>query len=240
MDERLTPTWKPVEAIPAALAVFILAGLLSVPIFLVVRSEATELLLGAIAFGVALFLVPVLWVRVLHHQPASVLGLSSQRAPRDLLAGVGSGLALFLLTVLVVAPAFYAVVTLFTGERVTPPSQPILPAEPSGGQIVLGALAAVVAAPIAEEVFFRGFLFGALRRRLPFWAAGVISGVVFGAFHVIPLLIPLMVFVGIGLAYVYERRGSLLASIAAHSAFNMVGYTLIVTEWPFVPLRAIT
>jgi membrane protease YdiL (CAAX protease family) len=37
-----------------------------------------------------------------------------------------------------------------------------------------------------------------------------------------------MVFVGIGLAYIYERRGSLLASIAAHSAFNMVGYTLIV------------
>lgn len=228
MDERLTPTWKPVEAIPAALAVFILAGLLSVPIFLVVRSEATELLLGAIAFGVALFLVPVLWVRVLHRQPVSVLGLSSQRAPRDLLAGVGSGLALFLLTVLVVAPALYAVVTLFTGERVTPPTQPILPAGPSGGQIVLGALAAVVAAPIAEEVFFRGFLFGALRRRFPFWAAAVISGVVFGAFHVIPLLIPLMIFVGIGLAYVYERRRSLLASIAAHSAFNMVGYTLIV------------
>lgn len=228
MDERLTPTWKPVEAIPAALAVFILAGLLSIPVFLVVRSEATELLLGAIAFGVALFLVPVLWVRLLHHQPASVLGLSSQRAPRDLLAGVGSGLALFLLTVLVVAPAVYAVVALFSGERVTPPTQPILPAGPSGGQIALGALAAIVAAPVAEEVFFRGFLFGALRRRFPFWAAAVISAAVFGAFHVIPLLIPLMVFVGIGLAYVYERRGSLLASIAAHSAFNMVGYTLIV------------
>lgn len=228
MDGRLTPAWKPVEAIPAALAVFLGAGLLSVPIFLVVRSEATELLLGAVAFGVALFLVPVLWVRLLHHQPASALGLSSQRAPRDLLAGVWSGLALFLLTVLVVAPAVYAVVALFTGERVTPPNQPILPAGPSGGQIALGALAAIVAAPVAEEVFFRGFLFGALRRRFPFWAAAVISGVVFGAFHVIPLLIPLMVFVGVGLAYVYERRGSLLASIAAHSAFNMVGYTLIV------------
>lgn len=228
MDERLTPTWKPVEAIPAALAVFILAGLLSVPIFVVVRSEATELLLGAIAFGVALFLVPVLWVRLLHHQPVSVLGLASQRTPRDLLTGVGAGLALFLLTVLVVAPAVYAVVALFSGERVTPPTQPILPAGPSGGQIALGALAAIVAAPVAEEVFFRGFLFGALRRRFPFWAAAVISAAVFGAFHVIPLLIPLMVFVGIGLAYVYERRGSLLASIAAHSAFNMVGYTLIV------------
>jgi membrane protease YdiL (CAAX protease family) len=54
-----------------------------------------------------------------------------------------------------------------------------------------------------------------------------LSGAVFGAFHVIPLLIPVMIFVGIGLAYVYERRGSLFASIAAHSAFNVVGYTII-------------
>jgi membrane protease YdiL (CAAX protease family) len=55
-------------------------------------------------------------------------------------------------------------------------------------------------------------------------------------FHVIPLLIPLMIFVGFGLAYIYERRGSLFASIAAHSTFNVIGYTLIVTEWPWSSL----
>lgn len=228
MDQRLTPAWKPAEAILAILAVFGLAGLLSVPIFLVVQSESTELLLGAITFGIALFLVPVLWVRFLHHQPLSVLGLSSRRPSRDLLAGAGAGLALFLLTVIVVAPAVYALITLFTGDRVIPPSQPVLPDEPSNGQIALGAVAALVAAPVAEEVFFRGFLFGALRRRFRFRYAAPISGAVFGAFHVIPLLIPLMIFVGVGLAYIYERRGSLLASIAAHSTFNLIGYTLIV------------
>lgn len=228
MEERLAPAWKPAEAVLAILVVFGLAGLLSVPIFLVVRSEATELLLGAISFGVALFAVPVLWVRFLHHQPLSVLGLSSRRLSRDLLAGAGAGLALFLLTVIVVAPAVYALITMLTGDRVVPPSQPILPDEPNSRQIALGAVAAIVAAPVAEEVFFRGFLFGALRRRFRFPSAAAISGTVFGAFHVIPLLIPLMIFVGIGLAYIYERRGSLLASIAAHSTFNVIGYTLIV------------
>lgn len=227
-SDLLRPTWKPAEAILAIVAVFVLAGILSIPIFLAVRSEETELLLGAIVFGVALFAVPVLWVRFLHRQPVASLGLSSRRPARDLLAGAGAGLALFLLTVLVVAPAIYALITLFTGDPVTPPSQPILPDEPSSWQIAVGAVAAVGVAPVAEEAFFRGFLFGALRGRHRFPFAAAISGVVFGAFHVIPLLIPLMVFVGIGLAYIYERRGSLLASIAAHSAFNVIGYTLIV------------
>jgi membrane protease YdiL (CAAX protease family) len=228
VDERLRPAWKPLEAVLAAVAALGLGGVLSVPIVIVVRSEALGVLLGAISFELALFVVPVFWVTVVHHQPISALGLSSARRSRDLLAGAGSGLALFAFTVIVVAPAVYQVVTWLTGDPVTPPRQPILPADPNGWQIAIGAVAAVVAAPVAEEVFFRGFLFGALRRRFRFLAAAAVSGVVFGLFHVIPLLIPLMVFVGISLAYIYERRGSLLSSIAAHSAFNLVGYTLIV------------
>ncbi|HLF77079.1 MAG TPA: type II CAAX endopeptidase family protein, partial [Dehalococcoidia bacterium] len=42
--------------------------------------------------------------------------------------------------------------------------------------VAMIGVSVVVAAPIAEEVFFRGFLFGGLRRRLPFVAAGLISG----------------------------------------------------------------
>jgi uncharacterized protein len=228
MEEPLKPAWRPLAVLLAALAVFALGVVLSLPIVVLVQSEALGVLLGAISFELALFLVPVFWVKFLHHQPLSALGFSSARRGRDVLAGAGSGLALFGLTLIVVAPAIYALISLATGEPVTPPRQPILPADPSGWQIAIGAIAAVVAAPVAEEVFFRGFLFGALRRRFRFLAAAIISGAVFGLFHVIPLLIPLFVFVGVGLAYVYERRGSLLSSIAAHSAFNVVGYTLIV------------
>jgi membrane protease YdiL (CAAX protease family) len=228
MEERLKPSLRPLEALLAALAVLGLGVVLSLPIIVLVRSEALGILLGAISFELALFLVPVFWVKFLHHQPLSALGFSSDRRSRDLLAGAGSGLALFGLTLIVVAPAIYALISLLTGEPVTRPRQPILPADPNGWQIAIGAVAAVIAAPVAEEVFFRGFLFGALRQRFRFLAAAIISGTLFGLFHAIPLLIPLMVFVGIGLAYVYERRGSLLSSIAAHSAFNVMGYTLIV------------
>jgi uncharacterized protein len=49
---------------------------------------------------------------------------------------------------------------------------------------VLVVLAAVVLAPIGEEIFFRGILFQALRRRVGLWPAAVISSAPFGAVHV--------------------------------------------------------
>jgi membrane protease YdiL (CAAX protease family) len=39
-----------------------------------------------------------------------------------------------------------------------------------------------------------------------------------------------MVFVGIALAFLYERRRSLAVCIAAHAIFNLIGYTLIVMQ----------
>jgi uncharacterized protein len=91
-------------------------------------------------------------------------------------------------------------------------------------------VAVIVAAPLGEELFFRGFLFGSLRTRLPFLPAAAISGLVFGLFHVQPLLVAVMVFVGIALAFLYERRRSMAACIAAHAIFNLIGYTLIVMQ----------
>src|SRR5215218_9772806 len=65
------------------------------------------------------------------------------------------------------------------------------------------ALAAVsilvcVLAPIAEELFFRGFCFTALRRALGMLPAAVLTGIIFGAIHLggtdVEFIVPLMVF----------------------------------------------
>jgi len=66
---------------------------------------------------------------------------------------------------------------------------------------------------------------------MPVWAAAVVSGIVFGASHFAGVdfltLIPGLAVVGIGLALVYERRQSLLASMTAHATFNVVGLLAI-------------
>ena len=58
-----------------------------------------------------------------------------------------------------------------------------------------------------------------------------VAGVAFGAVHFAGLsfllLIPPLIVVGMGLAWIYERRQSLLASMAAHATFNLVGILFI-------------
>lgn len=83
-------------------------------------------------------------------------------------------------------------------------------------------LAAGVAAPVVEEVLFRGFIYRNLRDQLGRGGGAVLSGLIFGAVHMHPtLIIPLTLF-GVGLALLYEWSGSLLVPIAAHAAWNIM------------------
>ncbi len=101
----------------------------------------------------------------------------------------------------------------------------------------LGAIAAffliVIAAPIAEEVFFRGFIFAGLRSALPFWGAAIISGAIFGAFHFtgsdsLPVVLQLAI-LGAILAWVYERSGSIRPAIALHMINNAIAFAVLVS-----------
>jgi membrane protease YdiL (CAAX protease family) len=77
-------------------------------------------------------------------------------------------------------------------------------------------------APMAEELFFRGFMFGALRRPLGWIGAAVITGLVFGGIHAggtdVVFLAPLAV-LGFLLCWLYRQTGSLLPGMGVH-AFN--------------------
>jgi membrane protease YdiL (CAAX protease family) len=95
-----------------------------------------------------------------------------------------------------------------------------------------------VVAPMVEEFFFRGFIFGALRRmRIEFaghqlgtWAAAIITGILFGLAHTgsasSRYLIPLG-FLGFVLCLLRWRTRSLYPCMALHSINNSValGYT---------------
>ncbi len=90
----------------------------------------------------------------------------------------------------------------------------------------LMAAAAVIAAPLCEEIVFRGYLYGAAKRFTGPWVAGFFSALVFSSVHgSLVALLPLFVF-GCLLAYVYEKTGSIWAPIAIHFCFN--GATVLV------------
>lgn len=82
-------------------------------------------------------------------------------------------------------------------------------------------LAAVILAPLLEELFFRGFLYGGLRRWMSAPAAMVISGAVFAGMHPMQNHLPIFV-LGMFLAYIYEKTGNLGASMAVHFTHNLI------------------
>jgi membrane protease YdiL (CAAX protease family) len=115
------------------------------------------------------------------------------------------------------------------GHHVSNPEQ--VPQTVKGGLLIVSGFVVVVLAPLAEETFFRGFLYKALRRRLSTWPAALLSSFFFGLVHFAGLkfllIIPALIVVGLVLAMVYERRQSLLASVVAHATFNLIGFLVI-------------
>jgi hypothetical protein len=81
----------------------------------------------------------------------------------------------------------------------------------------------VVLTPVFEEIVFRGLLFATLRRRFAVLPAAALSAALFAVAHGYGVLGFAAVFwSGFLWAWSYERTGSLLPSIAAHAADNLM------------------
>ena len=89
------------------------------------------------------------------------------------------------------------------------------------GLLIMTVMAGVVA-PLAEEIAFRGLLYPWLRDRWGVPAAAAASGLCFAALHGVVILIPALTVIGIVLAVLYQRSGSLWTAVIAHGVFNTV------------------
>jgi membrane protease YdiL (CAAX protease family) len=182
---------------------------------------------------VAWFGFMILWLIRRHPGWREQLGIHLDRdGLRNGAYGFIAGLILYPVIAFVVGLPLTILFSALSGEEARTPDQ--LPPHLTGAAVVTSVLLAVFIAPVVEETYFRGILFRSIRDRHGFWPGALISGVVFGLVHWVPspwqdaiLLQTIMVFTGIALAWIYERRGSLLANIAAHMAFNAVGIVLI-------------
>lgn len=88
--------------------------------------------------------------------------------------------------------------------------------------IVLAFLTVVIAAPLAEEIIFRGLLHRLFSRMWGIWPATAISALIFGIVHGEPWYLFGLIGVGIVLAIVYEATGSVLACWVTHMVHNAV------------------
>jgi membrane protease YdiL (CAAX protease family) len=97
--------------------------------------------------------------------------------------------------------------------------------------VVMAGILAVLAAPVAEETFFRGFLFGGLVKRLGIFGAALASGFLFSLAHAQPTTLIPFTFVGMMLAWSYVYTGSIWTNIGAHLVFNLISFSISLAGW---------
>lgn len=103
--------------------------------------------------------------------------------------------------------------------------------------LVLVFVSLVVFAPIAEEILFRGFLFGNLRQRWSWLPAALLTSLIFGAAHLAggsdgwsaPLWTAGLdtLLLSLALCYLREKTGTLWAGICLHMIKNGLAFVLI-------------
>jgi hypothetical protein len=101
----------------------------------------------------------------------------------------------------------------------------LLPLFGSGiGGLLLALFTGGLVAPLAEEVFFRGFVFAGLHRRVGLRWAVVLSAILFALVHILPTSWPPIFVLGVLFALLYEQTGSIWPAVALHAAINSISF----------------
>lgn len=233
-DPRPRATWRWWEAVLVFFLGLVVAGVVALGVAAVLPHQQEFFWVGILGEFLPV-LVLVGWLQLFHKGWINVIGLP-KKIWREVLAGVLGGLLVYLVAGIGIGMILSGLFDLMSGGGVQTPQQ--LPGKLSPVEILLAILLAVVSAPIAEETFFRGVLFRAIRARRSYWTAAIGSSLLFGLAHYGPdkgsglagawLLVAMMFFVGFGLSYIYERRGNIVASMVAHATFNTIGLIFII------------
>lgn len=176
----------------------------------------------------------VVWLSTRHKGWVQALRLPEKgKRLKEIAIAIGLGPLVYAGIAFLVVPIIAIFLGSIAGQSASTPDQIDAEGLSAAGRI-LTVLVAVVVAPIAEELVFRGILFRSVRDRSGFWWGAIVSSLLFGLIHFVPapwqdtvLLQATMVFTGLALAAIYEWRGNLLSCIVTHMSFNVVGVILI-------------
>lgn len=192
---------------------------------------------GAVLQNVAFFAVPALFMLAKYGLPLRRIGLPPLPRRKDIAAGVALGvLALLAFGLMetglrVIAGQFRHIEWVKDALQYekTNPVAGMMKALPTlgPGWLLLAVAGVGLAAPLGEEMLFRGFVFNVLKHRFArrVWGmavALVVSSALFTAGHTYALgLLPVFLF-GLLLAWVYHNTGSLWTVIIIHATNNTI------------------
>lgn len=220
------PIWASILALVIAFAIYVASAIYLLRAFAIPPQtiRAVELTRGIVEAQVASYVPLLIFIAI-------VLPLLARRTlgailgpfgGREILAGLVGAIVMWLAVTIV-----GAIQAGFLGHTPTQTAVKLFENAKPGFWLDVMAVVAVTLAPFAEELVFRGFIFNALWKRLPFSFSALGSGVLFGLAHGQAAGIAPLAAGGFVLATVYARSGSLWSSMIAHGTFNGITLALL-------------
>lgn len=239
------PVWMGLAALPVAIVVASIAGLVVFGFAAAVGGEFDDAPpaanLTATLFQDAIFILTALVLaRTVAFPRPQLFGLVRPRG--------WSTLGWSVLAYVSIAFAGAIIATIFgVGQEEQDEVLDSLGLDEGWGYVAAAAALVTIAAPLAEELLFRGFIFQAFRQRIgTIWGA-LASGALFGAIHitnydgdnwqVVAASVLTLALLGTALALLTAKTGSLLPAIGLHAFNNSLAFgTMQDWDWQILPL----
>ncbi|MFH1310602.1 MAG: CPBP family intramembrane glutamic endopeptidase [Candidatus Omnitrophota bacterium] len=203
----------------------IIQGTLS-KVFPVVGNENFRMIFNTMIMNVIGISVVLYFVIKKGKQNIEAVGLTSQSFTKSVFYAVIGYISLGPLLVLIMTGTFF-VIDFFHYKPQVQSIVQIFVKENNLPVLFFSTLFAGVFGPIVEEIFFRGFMYSAIKKSIGVLGAMIITSVVFSLLHAHVIgFLPIMT-LGLLLAYLYEKTGSLTASITVHIMHNVAMLVLV-------------
>jgi len=195
------------------------------------KNENFRMIFDTIILDIIVFLVIIKFLWKLHGKRLRNMGFLPGNIARNIrygvMAYVGVMPIIFIIGILV-----YMLLNIFKLEV---PPQPIVGLFLSEKNVALVFVSGIIAAlfgPVIEEIFFRGVMYSAVRRKLGVFWGIFITSVLFSFLHTHAASYFLVGFVPIAvlgavLAYLYEKTGSLIPSVTLHVLNNLGSVAMV-------------
>jgi len=235
---RRYASWRPTSALLAVVIAFIVGQAAALAVQLIAGSSP-EKIDGATAVSLILFDVVMLTVIIAFARRGADRLTAATLGIRRTAFGPALGWILAIYFGVIALEGLYALLITALGAGGVERQDIGSPGAPSTATAIAVFAAIAVAAPIAEEVAFRGYLFPAFTRWRGPWIGAIVTALLFGAAHflVYPLVfLPALAFFGFGACLLFWFTGSLLPSICLHAINNAIAAGVLLGGSWQVPL----
>lgn len=222
-SQKERPFWKIWEVVLCFATVYVISSCCSILCFASGLSETISGIIATFVQEALSVILPFMLVYNIYGFDKTALGFSTNKNLFLLLKSFLLGIAYY----------FLATIILLLIKQIYPYDiqtqatlLPIMNAESMPVLLTLLFITGILA-PAAEEIFFRSFLYSAMRHRFSVAPAAIISGLLFGAVHFdLFRLLPISV-LGILLCLFYEKYRNIYMNIAVHIGFNCTSLFLL-------------